>query len=157
MSAHHWGMTTATSPVALAETPRPESINLVSNREWIASMPLDVRIALAAIEDTGAAVNEFESGSIFYEAEVDFIGMPSSLGAVIGYVCDAISDYCERYYVPTGPEGLGMSEDVSTVLSFIRVDTLRGSYNEGLARLLRWVGEDTSRYEDDDETDWLNR
>lgn len=141
---------TPTAPVAFAEPARPESVNSISNREWIASMPLDVRVALAAIEDTGAAVNEFEPGSIFYEAEVDFIGMPSNLGAVIGYVCDAISAYCERYYVNTGTEGLGMSADVSTVCSFIRADTLRGSYDEGLARLLRWVGEDTSRYDDED-------
>lgn len=139
-------MTTATG----TQPARPESINSVSNREWIASMPLDVRVALAAIEDTGAAVNEFESGSVFYEAEVDFLSVSRSLGAVIATVCDAISDYCERYYAAEETEGLGMSEDVSTVLSFIRVDTLRGSYDEGLARLMRWVGMDTSRFDDED-------
>ena len=122
----------------------------MSNREWFASMPLDVRIALAAIEDTGAAVNEFESGSVFYEAEVDFLSVSRNLGAVIATVCDAIVDYCERFYTPDEIEGMGMSEDVSKVISFIRVDTLRGSYDEGLARLMRWVGTDTSRFDDED-------
>ena len=138
------------STLTATQTPRPESINSVSNREWFASMPLDVRIALAAIEDTGAAVNEFESGSVFYEAEVDFLSVSRNLGAVIATVCDAIVDYCERFYTPDEIEGMGMSEDVSKVISFIRVDTLRGSYDEGLARLMRWVGTDTSRFDDED-------
>lgn len=123
-------------------TPAPEvtSVNSISNREWIASMPLEVRIALASIEDTGMAVNEFESGSIFYEVEVEFLGLSSSLGAAMGEVTDAIRTHAERWGADP--------RDISTVLSHIRVDTLRHPYNEGLARMLRWVGEDTSRYDE---------
>lgn len=121
--------------------PEVTSVNLVSNREWIASMPLEVRIALASIEATGMAVNEFESGSIFYEVEVEFLGLPSSLGAVMAEVTDAIRAHSERWGVE--------ARDISTVLTHIRTDSLRHSYNEGLARLLRWVGEDTSRYDED--------
>lgn len=126
--------------IMTSTAPEVTSVNAVSNREWIASMPLDVRIALAAIEDTGMAVNEFESGSIFYEVEVEFLGLSSSLGAVMGEVTDAIRTHAERWGVE--------ARDISTVLTHIRTDSLRHSYNEGLARLLRWVGEDTSRYDD---------
>lgn len=133
----------ATSGPVVFDEPAPiESVNSVSTREWIASMPLDVRVALAAIEMTGMAVNEFEPGSIFYEVEVDFLACTPSIGSVLSEVIDATRTAADRYDV----EGA----DLSPVISYIRADTIRHPYLESMARLMKWVETNKSRFDDED-------
>lgn len=128
--------------VGFVEPTPIESVNAVSTREWIASMPLDVRVALAAIEETGMAVNEFEPGPIFYEVEVDFLSCSTSVGSVLSAVLDGIRKQAERYDVD--------SADLSAVVSFIREDSIKHSYLESMARLMKWVETDTSDWDDED-------
>lgn len=106
-----------------------------AHTRWVADLPLDVRLALAACEFAGVAIDEFSTGNhrpVFYEIKGDFLRCSTSLGAVMAMVNDAIDAECDRYRVAR--------EHVSTIQRHIRTEVTSGSYYEGLNRLMHWVG-----------------
>jgi hypothetical protein len=106
---------------------------------WIASMPLETRLALAAAEDAGVGIGDYE-GPIFYEVEVDLLGGSSNMGAIVGSVVEAVRVELDRYGVET--------EHRDAITAEIRRSgyATQGGYNAGIGQILRWI----SITEDDD-------
>lgn len=103
--------------------------------DWIATFPFEVRLALAAAANAGVGVDDSVEGPVFYEIEVPFLFIDSSMGAIMGTVVEAVKAELRRYEVESG--------DIAKIVEQIRLDAIgSGPYMAGLNKMLRWVAVD---------------